>query len=375
MTAMRQTPYFAKQQALGAELVDRIGFSAAYHYGSIREEHLAVRSGVGIFDVYYQVMVAVLGPDAGRLLDRLCVNDISGMKPGSVRYTSLCNPAGGMIDDLTLFCFSERDYRLAPTPSRVPTVLQWLDGHRDGCDVSIVNLGYRDAYLSIQGPRSRELISNLTDVDIGGDALGYFRFTSGAVAGVPDTVISRTGYSGELGYELFYPSEYASHMWDSLMEAGKPFDIRPCGLGALVTLRMEKKYPLYGLDISEDTTPVEADLGWTLRPGKGDFIGKPVLQEQKEKGTTRVLVLLAADDTSTAFAIGDTIVSDNRTVGAVTSAATGHSVGKSLAMGYVEAQSAADQTALEIVSKDGAHTAVRVHRKPIYDPEGSRVRR
>ena len=373
---MQHTPLHAAHISLKAKMAEFAGYDMPIQYPEgVLAEHNWTRAHAGAFDVSHMGQLILEGAGATAFLESLTPAAIEALKQNAAKYSVLMNEDGGMIDDLTLFCFSERDYRLAPTPSRVPTVLQWLDGHRDGCDVSIVNLGYRDAYLSIQGPRSRELISNLTDVDIGGDALGYFRFTSGAVAGVPDTVISRTGYSGELGYELFYPSEYASHMWDSLMEAGKPFDIRPCGLGALVTLRMEKKYPLYGLDISEDTTPVEADLGWTLRPGKGDFIGKPVLQEQKEKGTARVLVLLAADDTSTAFAIGDTIVSDNRTVGAVTSAATGHSVGKSLAMGYVEAQSAADQTALEIVSKDGAHTAVRVHRKPIYDPEGSRVRR
>ncbi|MCO5145396.1 MAG: glycine cleavage system aminomethyltransferase GcvT [Aquamicrobium sp.] len=374
MPSMRQSPYFSRQQALGAEFVDRIGFSAPYHYGSIREEHLATRSGVGIFDVYYQVMIAIIGQDAVRFLDRLCVNDILSMKPGDIRYSSICNAAGGMIDDLTVFCFSERDYRLAPTPARVTAVLAWLHQQRETDDVSIVNLGYRDAYLSIQGPKSHEVVSSLTDTDVDGEALGYFRFTSGVFAGVPDTIISRTGYSGERGYEIFYPSEYACHIWDSVLEAGAKFDIRPCGLGALATLRMEKRYPLYGLDINETTTPIEAGLGWTLRKSKGDFIGKPVLQEQKENGTERLLVLLAAEDTKPSFAIGDSIVSEGRKIGAVTSAATGHLVGRSLAMGYVETPFATDQRELEIVSIDATRTGVRVWLKPIYDPQGSKAR-
>lgn len=374
MTFTRHTPYFSRQSALGAEFVDRVGFAAAYHYGSIEEEHRATREAVGIFDVYYQVMVAVIGPDAAAFLDGLCVNDIAGMAVGGVRYTSLCNADGGMIDDLTVFRFSETEYRLAPTPTRVGPVLAWLEQNRADRAVAIVNLGYRDAYLSVQGPQSRALLQSLTDADLANDSLRYFQFTQGAVANIPGAVISRTGYSGELGFELFYPSEYAGHLWDTVVAAGKAHGLRPCGLGALVTLRMEKKYPLYGLDISGASTPIEADLGWTFRASKGDFIGRGRIAEQAKSGAERRLVLLAADDLAPAFAIGDAIEADGRKVGAVTSAAKGHTVRKSLAMGYVETGFDVDGLSLAIVSASGERVPVTLHRKPVYDPAGERAR-
>ncbi|MFC3074263.1 glycine cleavage system aminomethyltransferase GcvT [Shinella pollutisoli] len=374
MTFTRNTPYHSRQAALGAEFVDRVGFAAAYHYGSIAEEHKATREAVGIFDVYYQVMIAVIGPDAAAFLDGLSVNDIAGMAVGGVRYTSICNADGGMIDDLTVFRFSETEYRLAPTPTRVGPVLAWLERNRGTNPVAIVNLGYRDAYLSVQGPQSRALLQSLTDADLGNDSLRYFQFTQGAVAGIPGAVISRTGYSGELGFELFYPSEYAGHLWDTVVAAGKAHGLRPCGLGALVTLRMEKKYPLYGLDISEASTPIEADLGWTFRAAKGDFIGRERIAEQAQNGTERRLVLLSADDLAPTFAIGDAIEAEGRKVGAVTSAAKGHTVGKSLAMGYVETGFDTDGLSLVIASAGGERVPVTLHRKPVYDPAGERAR-
>jgi aminomethyltransferase len=373
MTFLRQTPYFSRQQALGATFVDRAGFAAAADYGSVRDEHFATRDAVGIFDVYYQVMIAITGAGARAWLDHLCVNDIARLAPGDVAYSAICTEDGGSIDDLTVFCFSETEFRLAPSPSRVAQVVAWLDARNGDGTITVTNLGYRDAYLSIQGPNARKLLQKLTDTDISNEGLKYFGFVTGRVADVPGVTISRTGYSGELGFELFYPSEYASHAWDRVMEAGADLGVRACGLAALVTLRTEKKFLLYGLDIDEKRNPIEAGLGWTLRKSKGDFIGRAALTRLKAQGTPEKLVLLAAKDLIPAFEIGSRIAIGDK-AGVVTSASKGHYVGKSLAMGYVPAELAVEGAEAVIIGKSGEEHQVRLHLAPIYDPEGKRAR-
>lgn len=373
MTHLRQTPFYERQRALGANFVDRIGFAAAGDYGSVRDEHMATREAVGLFDVYYQVMIMVTGADARSFLDRVLVADMTRLKVGDVAYSTMCTAKGGIIDDLTVFCFGDDDIRLAPTPTRVPQTLAWLAAQKGDSAVAIVNLGYRDGYLSVQGPNSRDLLSRLTDLDLSSAGLSYFAFTTGTVADVPGVTVSRTGYSGELGYELFFPSEYATHIWDRLLEQGATLGARPCGLASLVSLRTEKKYLLYGLDITEQNNPIEAGLGWTLRKNKAEFVGRDKLVELKSAGTPRQLVLLAGADLTADFAIGDRIEL-GAGAGIVTSASKGFFVGKSLAMGYVPTEAAVEGAVAKVVGKDGTIREATVHLKALHDPEGLRAR-
>jgi aminomethyltransferase len=228
--------------------------------------------------------------------------------------------------------------------------------------------------LSLQGPRSRETLAKLTDADLSTEALPYYRLTEATVAEVP-TVISRTGYSGELGYELYYPRDYSEHMWDAVLAAGDEYGVIPAGLGALRTTRMEKKYPLFGLDLSEGNTPVEANLGWTVRPGKGDFIGRETLVRQKEEGTERLLVGLEFADLSFLPAPGDAVSSDGQDVGKVTSADRGWWLGKSLAMGYLGARAAKAGTQVVVTSAtSGESYPATVHTRAFHDPEMARAR-
>jgi len=202
----KHTPYFHQFLSLGAEMVDRIGFDAAFKFTSIENEHLATRNRAGLYDVYYQVLVDVRGADAEKLLQRALVNDVARMVDGKVLYSSLCNDAGGMIDDLTCFRLTSSHFWLCPTPSRVDRITAYLTELASGLNAYITNLGAGRAFLSVQGPLSRQILAPLADVDISSAAaLPYYSFTRGTVAGVPDVVISRTGYSGELGFELFYP--------------------------------------------------------------------------------------------------------------------------------------------------------------------------
>ena len=372
--ARRHTPYYHKLVALGAEMADRIGFDAAVRFSSVADEHRATRERVGVYDVYYQGAVDVKGSDAESFLDSHVVNNVANLQDGQVLYTSVLNPAGGMIDDLTLVRFSSEHYWLFPTPSRVDTVTAWLTERAAGRHAYVTNLVSGTAYLSIQGPRSRDTLAKLTDLDLATAALPYYRAMNGVVADVP-AFVSRTGYSGELGYELFYPRDYAEHVWDAVMAAGEEFGIAPCGLGALRSVRMEKKFPLYGLDLNETTSPLEASLGWTVRFDKGEFVGRAALLRQRDDGVTRRLVGIAFDGTGFVPKAGDRVELDGRPVGSVTSSDIGHALGKALAMGYLQPVAAVDGTSVRVSAAETGDSADGVvHTRAFYDPNRKRVR-
>jgi aminomethyltransferase len=370
----KHTPYYHQFMALGAEMVDRIGFDSALRFTSVENEHLATRKRAGLYDVYYQVLVDIKGKDAEKLLQRVLVNDVARMTNGKVLYSSLCNESGGMIDDLTCFRLSPIHFWLCPTPSRVDRVAAYLVEQAADMNAGITNLGAGRAFLSVQGPRAREILAPHVDTDISGGALPYYSFTRGTVAGVPDTVISRTGYSGELGFELFYPGEYAHHMYAAMLAAGREFGMEPCGLGALRSVRIEKRYPLYGLDLDETTSPVEAGLGWTVRLDKGDFIGRDALKRQKEAGVSRTLAMIAFADLAFVPAPGAVIAQDSKRVGTVTSADRGYFLGRSLALGYVAPSVAIAGTKVTVTDKTGGSADGEIQLKAPYDPGMARLK-
>jgi aminomethyltransferase len=378
MAARKHGPYWHQQKALGAEFADRIGFDAAVRYTTTEAEHLATRQAAGLYDVYNQVMVEVRGRDAMKLLRQMLVNDVSRIGDGKVLYSSLCKPDGGMVDDLTCYRHSPTHFQLSPTPSRVDRVLAWLGEHGGDMDAVVTNLGAGLAYLSVQGPASRDILKTLTDADLSSAALPYYSFTHAAVAEVPRVMVSRTGYSGELGFELFYPGEYAEHMWEAVMVAGKPLGLTPCGLGALRTVRMEKRYPLYGLDLDESTSPLEADLGWTVHFNERDFIGREALVRQRAQGVARKLVLIEFADLAAVPAGGDEIRrgTERATIGKVTSAEPGWHLRRALALGYVGAEHARDGTKVEVTlkAKDGARLLGTIRLAAPYDPDRRRAR-
>lgn len=372
--ARRHTPYYHKLVALGAEMADRIGFDAAVRFTTTAEEHRATRERVGVYDVYYQGAVDVKGSDAEAFLDGHVVNHVARLSDGQVLYTSVLNEAGGMIDDLTLVRLSAEHFWLFPTPSRVDIVTAWLTEHAAGRHAYVTNIVSGTAYLSIQGPRSRETLAKLTDLDLSTAALPYYHAAHGVVAEV-QALVSRTGYSGELGYELFYPRDYAEHMWDAVMTAGAEFGIAPCGLGALRSVRMEKKFPLYGLDLNETTSPLEASLGWTVRFDKGDFVGREAVVRQRDEGVARRLVGIAFEGTAFLPKGGDAVSLDGRQVGSLTSSDVGHAIGRALGMGYVEPAAAGDGTPVTVTSAETDTSAAGVvHTKAFYDPDRQRVR-
>jgi aminomethyltransferase len=256
----RRSPYHAKYLELGAELVDRVGYDAPYRFSTTEAEHIATRTTAGLYDVYHQGMVDIKGKDAEALLQKTCVNDLARIGDGEVLYSSVTNDGGGMIDDLTIYRVAGDHFFLSPTPSRVDAVVAHMSEQSRGMNAYVTNMVSGTGFISVQGPNARAIVSSISDVDLSTAALPYYRFTSATVAEVPGFV-ARTGYSGEVGYEFFYPVEYGMHVWNAMFDAGQPFGLVPCGLGALRSVRMEKRYPLYGLDLNEGTSPLEANLG------------------------------------------------------------------------------------------------------------------
>ena len=369
-TPTRHTPYHQRFVELGAEMGDRIGFDAAVVFTSTEAEHIATRTGVGLYDVYYQGPIDIKGPDAQALLDHVLARDVPRRlaSNGQVLYASVCNADGGMIDDLTAYRLGSEHYWLIATPARAEVVQAHVTEQAHGRRAYITNGISGTAYLSVQGPGSRELLAPLAAADLSNEALPYFRFVETVVADVP-TLVSRTGYSGELGYELYYPRDYALHMWDTLIGAGAT----PCGLGALRSVRMEKKYPLYGLDVDETTSPLEAGLGWAVDLGSS-FVGRDALARQHDGGITRVLAGIEFPDLSFVPAAGDTASSaDGETLGTLTSTDRGWFLGKALAMGYLPA-ALPSGSVVTVTSAGGVTAEGQTTHRPFYDPDGTCVR-
>ncbi len=371
---IRHSPYHHLFEKFGAQFVDRLGFSAPAVFTTTEAEHHATRNAVGLFDVYYQVAIQIAGLDAAAVLAQALVADIMRQPVGRVVYAAPCNEQGGMIDDLTCFRLTEDCFWLFPTPSRCAQTIEAVKNALDGRHATITNLGYKSAYLSVQGPLSRALLQGLTSTDMANEALPYFSLTQATLADVPDVLVSRTGYSGELGYELFYPSEYADHMLSTLLDAGQRHGVQLCGLGALRSLRIEKRYPLYGLDLDATTTPFEAGIGWTVKLDKPAFVGRAALAKQKADGVSRRLVLIVLAPDAPLPAIGSAVTRDGATIGKVTSADRGHSVGHMLAMAYVAPGAAVDGCRVEVIGADGTALPGQVATRACYDPDGLRTK-
>lgn len=369
----RQVPYYHQQRALGAQFVDRIGYDAAYVYTSTEAEHRATREQAGLYEVYHQGPIEIRGRQATALLRRTLVNDVARLADGKVLYSSVCNHDGGMIDDLTCYRLAPDRYWLSPTPSRADAVVAWLTSEAQGTDAYVIDLISGTGFISVQGPNARTIVGKLVDVDLSTDALPYFSFSLGRVDNVP-AMIARTGYSGELGYELFYPREYAEGIWDTVVAAGADHGLTPCGLGALRSVRMEKKYPLYGLDLNETTSPLEAGLGWTIRFEDREFNGRAALDRQREEGVTRKLVLIEFDDLDFRLTPGDAVAADGNQVGTISSADPGYFIGKYLAMAYLPPALAEEGQAVTATAASGETRTGAVRLRAPYDPNRARAR-
>ncbi len=268
------TPFLECHKRAGAKLVEFAGFLMPISYAGILQEHRQVRTAAGLFDVSHMGEFEVRGPDAGRYVDRLVTNRVAGAEVGQAVYTPTCKPDGGIVDDLLAYKFEDR-YMLVVNAANIEKDWSWANEVAQGLDVRLENVSDRVAQLAIQGPRAPEIFEGL--VPAAALDLGYYRFTGATLWGTP-MVFSRTGYTGEDGFELYFDATAAERIWEELFKAGAKVGLAPIGLGARDTLRLEMAYCLYGNDIDETTNPLEAGLGWTVKLDKPDFVSKPALE-------------------------------------------------------------------------------------------------
>jgi len=346
-------------------MVEFGGWDMPVQYSGIIDEHRRVRSAVGLFDVSHMGEFEVEGPGALAALQTLTTNDVSALEVGQIQYSLLCYPEGGVVDDLTVYRLAPDRYMITVNASNIDKDWAWVTAHGGGAQWR--NISAETGLIAVQGPRAEDLVAGLADIDV--RAIGYYRFARGTVARVA-TLVSRTGYTGEDGFELYAPWGETERLWSALIEAGTKMDVAPIGLGARDTLRLEMRYALYGNDIDQTTNPLEAVLGWVVKPAKGDFIGKPAIERVRAEGPKRRLVGIEMADRSVARH-GYPVLSGGRRVGEVTSGTFGPSVEKSIAMAYVETPLAAIGTAVDVEIRGQARPA-HVVKTPFHPPHVKR---
>ncbi|MFC7842241.1 glycine cleavage system aminomethyltransferase GcvT [Streptomyces sp. NPDC057382] len=363
---LRHTALDALHRSLGATMTDFAGWDMPLRYGSERDEHLAVRTKAGLFDLSHMGEITVTGPQAAALLDHALVGNIGGVKPGRARYTMICRADGGILDDLIVYRLGETEYMVVANASNAQVVLDALTERAAGFDAEVRD--DRDAYalIAVQGPESPGILASLTDADL--DGLKYYAGLPGTVAGVP-ALIARTGYTGEDGFELFVKPEHAVELWQALTKAGEGAGLVPCGLSCRDTLRLEAGMPLYGHELTTALTPFDAGLGRVVKFEKeGDFVGREALREaaaRAEQNPPRVLVGLVAEGRRVPRA-GYAVVSGGEVIGEVTSGAPSPTLGKPIAMAYVDAAHAAPGTPGVGVDIRGSHEPYEVVALPFY---------
>lgn len=281
-----KTSLYNTHQQLGAKMVDFAGWEMPVQYSSIIDEHQTVRNNAGLFDVSHMGEFKFTGKDALSNLQYLVTNNVSRIKVGQVIYTPMCNNNGGIIDDLLIYRIAEEEYMMVTNASNIEKDYSWIIENVKG-DIEVENVSNQVALLALQGPNSIKIMDKITNITI--DNIDYYCFEEGEIAG-KEVLISRTGYTGELGFELYCSPENAKILWEAILQAGREFGIKPVGLGARDTLRLEKKYCLYGNDIDQSRHPLEAGLSWTVHFPKKDFIGKESLLKYKEEGYKQRLI-------------------------------------------------------------------------------------
>lgn len=330
---MKKTKFNNVHQKLGAKLVDFAGYEMPVQYSSIIAEHKVIRESVGVFDVSHMGEVFVRGEQALDFVQSITVNDASKLFDGRVQYSAMCYPDGGIVDDLLVYKVTDKEFMLVVNASNLEKDFAWMN-ENNKFDVELVDESDEYSLLAVQGPNSTAVIQKLTETTV---EMEYYHFIKANVAGV-DMILSRTGYTGEVGYELYFKGneQDAENVWNAVFEAGKEFDIQPTGLGARDSLRLEMGYCLYGNDIDKTTNPLEAGLGWiTKLKQEGDFIAKDVLLKVKEEGITRKLVAMTTDEKRAFPRQGYEITSNGEVVGHLTSGTVSPILEKPIALGYV----------------------------------------
>jgi aminomethyltransferase len=355
-----RTPLYDVHVRSGARIVEFAGWEMPVQYAGILEEHETVRKRVGLFDVSHMGEVVFRGPKALESLGRLFTNDLTKTTDGQAQYGCVCRETGGVVDDVVVYRRSPQDLLVCVNAANRQKDFEWLRDHA-GSSVDVKNESDDWVQLALQGPLAARLLQRLTAVGLVG--IRPFRFTEGEVAGVRCT-IARTGYTGEDGFELFCRPGEGPRLWAALMDAGKPEGLAPCGLGARDSLRLEVTYRLYGSDMDDATTPLEAGLAWVVKLDKGDFIGREAMQKQKEAGLRRKLVGFVLTDPGIPRH-GYDVLRDGKKVGTVTSGTKSPTLKDSIGLAYVPPALAAEGSTFAVDIR-GRAAAAKVVKTPFY---------
>jgi len=360
-TPLKTVALHDTHQQLGAKIVPFAGYAMPVRYSSDLEEHHAVRRGVGIFDVSHMGEFRVRGPKALDLIQRTTSNDASKLASGKAQYSCLPNNEGGIVDDLLVYKMADEDYLLVVNASNIDKDWQWLQAHNtDGADME--NVSDELSLFAVQGPRAAAALQGLTDVQLAD--IPYYSFVVGQLAGVDNVIISATGYTGAGGFELYVPNAHAREVWQQIMLAGAPYGIRPIGLGARDTLRLEMGYCLYGNDITDTTSPLEAGLGWITKFTK-PFTNSENLKQQKEAGVQRKLVGFVMDGPGGLPRAHYPLVNEaGEAIGEVTSGGQSPTLGRGIGLGYVRTELAAPGTQI-FVQVRGKNLPATVSKLPL----------
>lgn len=331
---MKKTPFTEKHIALGAKMHEFAGYNMPIEYSGIIDEHLTVINGVGVFDVSHMGEFWVKGPNALPFLQKVTSNNVAALTPGKIQYTCFPNDKSGIVDDLLVYQYEPEKYLLVVNASNIEKDWNWCVEHNLE-NAELENASEWMAQLAIQGPKALNTLQKLTDVNL--SDIPYYTFKVGKLAGVDDVIISNTGYTGMGGFELYFYPEHASQIWDAIFEAGAEFGIKPIGLGARDTLRLEAGFCLYGNDLDDTTSPIEAGLGWITKFVDGkNFINRTELERQKKEGTTRKLVGFEMQERAIPRQGYDIVNAAGEKIGTVTSGTMSPTRKIGIGLGYVK---------------------------------------
>jgi aminomethyltransferase len=358
---MKNTALTEVHTALGAKMVPFAGYNMPVQYTGVNAEHETVRKGVGVFDVSHMGEFILKGENALALIQKVTSNDASKLYDGKVQYSCLPNQDGGIVDDLLVYRIDEKTYMLVVNASNIEKDWNWISQYNT-YGVEMKDISDRTSLLAIQGPKAAEALQSLTDIDLA--SMEYYTFKKGVFAGINNVVVSATGYTGAGGFEIYFDNEHADFIWDAVFKAGEPFGIKPIGLAARDTLRLEMGFCLYGNDIDDTTSPLEAGLGWVTKFSK-EFTNSDALQAQKAAGVSQKLVGFEMIDRGIPrhdYAIVD---SDGNNIGRVTSGTQSPSLQKAIGLGYVKNEFAKEGSEIFISIRDNKVKA-KVVKPPFY---------
>lgn len=347
---MKSTALTDKHIALGAKMVPFAGYNMPVSYTGLNEEHMTVRSGVGVFDVSHMGEFILKGPHALDLIQKVTSNDASVLTDGKAQYSCLPNKEGGLVDDLLVYRIDAETYMLVVNAGNIDKDWNWIR-QNDTWNVDMKNISDNTSLLAVQGPDAVKTLQKLTDVKLAD--IPYYSFVKGTFNGVNNVVISNTGYTGAGGFELYFENQHADAMWNGIFEAGREFGIKPIGLGARDTLRLEMGFCLYGNDIDDTTSPIEAGLGWITKFTK-DFVNKGAIEQHKLQGVSKKLVGFEMLDRGIPrhdYPIAD---ASGNIIGKVTSGTQSPSLNKAIGLGYVKTESAKSDTEIYIMIREKA---------------------